>query len=279
MKEKIYSIEKKIKLEPNDQCICGSGLKYKECCLDKKFDYKTLGRNYEGRDIVFNSTEINKLYEYISNFLLKDILDKELSVSKGKEYLKHLYKNAQNGTSHFAKYVTCKKGCSGCCHIYMDCTAIEAELIREYILENFNEKQIMCLNNKIKETIDQIPEHEDILKASNKNDLINKYGDKHLPCIFLSEDNSCLIYEVRPFNCRKLISFSKNTDCMERESIVRPNISIDNIVAYSINHLSMNITRYKKLKIYSKDESEYKSIYKSIQHWFSNGFSEINRNL
>lgn len=279
MKEKLYSVEKKIKLQPNDQCVCDSGLKYKECCLDKNFDYKTLGRNYEGRDIVFNSTKINKLYDDISNFLLKDILDKELSVSKGKEYLKHLYDRAEKGTSHFAKYTSCKKGCSGCCHIYMDCTAIEAELIREYILKKFNEKQIISLNNKIKETIDQIPEYKEILEAIDKNDLINKYGDKHLPCIFLSEDNSCLIYEVRPFNCRKLTSFSRNTDCIESESIVKPNISIDNIVSYSISHLSMNITRYKKLKSYSKDEVEYKSIYKSIQHWFVNGFNEINRNL
>lgn len=279
MKEKLYSVEKKIKLQPNDQCICDSGLKYKECCLDKNFNYKTLGRNYEGRDIVFNSTKINKLYDDISNFLLKDILDKELSVSKGKEYLKHLYDRAEKGTSHFAKYTSCKKGCSGCCHIYMDCTAIEAELIREYILKNFNEKQIISLNNKIKETIDQIPEYKEILEAIDKNNLINKYGAKHLPCIFLSEDNSCLIYEVRPFNCRKLISFSRNTDCIESESIVRPNVSIDNIVSYSISHLSMNITRYKKLKSYSKDEAEYKSIYKSIQHWFINGFNEINRNL
>ncbi|WML35029.1 SEC-C domain-containing protein [Clostridium sp. OS1-26] len=279
MKENLYSIEKKIKLQPNEQCICGSGLKYKECCLDKNFDYKTLGKNYEGRNITFNSTEINDLYEEISNFLLKDILDKELSVSKGKEYLKHLYRNAENGTSYFTKYASCKKGCSGCCHIYMDCTAIEAELIREYILKNFNEKQIMSLNDKIKETINQIPEYNEILEASNKIDLINKYGAKHLPCIFLSEDNSCSIYDVRPFNCRKLISFSKNSDCMEGDIIVKPNISIDNIVSYSINHLSMNITRYKKLKIYSKDEAEYKSIYKSIQHWFINGFNEINRNL
>lgn len=279
MKENLYSVEKKIKLHPNEQCICGSGLKYKECCLDKNFDYKTLGRNYEDKDIIFNSTEINKLYDDISKFLLKDILDKELSVSKGKEYLKYLYRNAENGTSHFAKYAACKKGCSGCCHIYMDCTAIEAELIREYILENFDENQIMLLNKKIKETINEIPEYKDILEIDNKNNLINKYAAKHLPCIFLSEDNSCLIYPVRPFNCRKLISFSDSSDCINGKSIVRPNISIDNIVAYSISYLSMNITRYKKLKIYSKEDSEDKSIYKAIQHWFINGFNEINRNL
>lgn len=277
MKGNLYNIEKKTKLLPNEQCVCSSGLKYKECCFNKNFEYKTLGRNYEDRDIIFNFTQTNKIYDDISNFLLKEILDKELGVSKGKEYIKYLYKINEEGTRVFSKYASCEKGCSNCCHIYMDCTAIEAELIREYVLKKFNEEQICSFNNKIRVTVDELPTYMDILERDNADNLVKLSFDKHLPCIFLSKDNTCLIYEVRPFNCRKLINFSEAIACSKGESIVRPNISIDNIVSYSINQLSMNITRYKKLKTHLKEED--KAIYKSIQHWFINGFNEIDRNL
>lgn len=39
----------------------------------------------------------------------------------------------------------------------------------------------------------------------------------------------------------------------------------------------MNITRYKKLKVPSKGEE--KAIYKSVYHWFKNGFKDINKSL
>jgi hypothetical protein len=279
MEGNLYDVERKAKLLPNEQCICGSGLRYKECCFDKKIEYKTLGKNYENKEIIFNFTQTSKIYDDISDFLLKEILDKELSVSKGKEYIRYLYNIKEESTKQFSKYASCKKGCSNCCHIYMDCTAIEAELIREYVLKNFNEEQITIFNNKIRKTIESLPSYTDILGSGNENNFIKSYGDKHLPCVFLSEDNSCLIYEVRPFNCRKLISFSEAEACYKGTNIIKPNISIDNIVSYCINQLSMNITRYKKLKTYLENESQEKAIYKSIQHWLINGFSEIDRSL
>ncbi|MBV7274848.1 SEC-C domain-containing protein [Clostridiaceae bacterium UIB06] len=279
MKENLYSSEKKIKLLPNQQCICGSGLRYKECCLNKNFQYKTLGKNYENREIIFNYTKTNELYNHISNFLLKEILNKELSVSKGKEYIKYLYKIGEEGTRPFLNYASCQKGCSNCCHIYMDCTVIEADLIREYLLKNFSEEEIFNLNNKIKETINELPTYKDLLKNNNVNDSIKSFSDKRIPCIFLSSDNTCSIYEVRPFNCRRLINFSSTSACNRGEDIIRPNISVDNITFYAINHLAMNITRYKKLKTYSEAEGEDRAIYKSIQHWFKDGFNDIDRSL
>lgn len=279
MKGNLYSSEKKVKLLPNEQCVCGSGLRYKECCLSKNFQYKTLGKNYENREIVFNYTKTNELYNHISDFLLKEIVDKELSVSKGKEYIKYLYKIGEEGTRPFSNYTSCKRGCSSCCHIYLDCSAIEAELIREYLVKNFSEEEVSILNNKIEDTINELPNYKDVLEGNGGNELIKAFGNKHIPCIFLSDDNACSIYEVRPFNCRKLVSFSPASTCFKGEEIIRPSISIDNIISYTINHLSMNIARYKKLKVYSEVESEDRAIYKSIQHWFKNGFNDIDRTL
>lgn len=278
MKETLYSKEKKIKVSPSENCICNSGKSYKECCMKKNIEYKTLGKNYRNEEIVFNYTETSAEYDNISNCLLKDIIDKDLSVSKGKEYLKYLYKIAYKGGKQFTKYSPCKKGCSHCCNIYMDCTAVEAELIREYVISNFKEEEIENFKKVIGNTINDVPTYKDVLYLDNNNS-VELYSKKHIPCIFLSKENTCLIYEVRPLNCRKFITFSDSINCERGENVVKPNISVNNIAQYSISYLSMNIVRFKRLKVYSEINLEEKAIYKALHYWFKNGFHEISRDL
>lgn len=278
MESKLYTKEKKIKISPNKNCICNSGRLYKECCMNKNNEYKTLGKNYNNEEIVFNFTETSEEYDKVSNFLLKEIIDKDLSVTKGKEYLKYIYKIADMGANQFAKYIPCKKGCGHCCHIYMDCTAVEAELIRDYVINNFKEEEIQNLKDLIDKTINEVPNYKDILTLNNTNS-VEVYSKKHIPCIFFSEENTCSIYEIRPLNCRKFITFSDSINCEGGKNVVKPNISINNIAQYSINHLSMNIIRFRRLKIYSEIYLEEKAIYKALQYWYKNGFKELNRDL
>ncbi|MCY6483116.1 YkgJ family cysteine cluster protein [Clostridium aestuarii] len=279
MKTRMTNIEKKIKINNEHQCICDSGLKFKDCCKSQKHEYRTLGKNYKNEEIIFDYTESSKVYDEISQLLLSQIANQELSVSKGKEYLKKLYKMEEQGMEQFLKYAPCKKGCSHCCHIYMDCTGVEAELVREYVVKNFNEDEINRFMIKVKETIEEVPSYKEVLNEENKNQVIEAYSKKNIPCIFLKEDNSCSIYEVRPFNCRRFFTISDFIKCKEKEEVIKPTVSINNITQYAVNYLSMMVTRYKKLKLYSKLEHEEKAVYKAFQYWFKNGFNDMDRSV
>ncbi len=76
-------------------------------------------------------------------------------------------------------------------------------------------------------------ENDKDLKLQTLDKLINYYFyeyTKKLPCPFKGEDNTCLIYEVRPLNCRiyghwEKIDYNKNLD-----SIIRKNIEYKNIL-------------------------------------------------
>ena len=92
--------------------------------------------------------------------------------------LRRLYSFMDELFGFVAKYTPCKKGCSHCCYIKVEISAIEAE----YIEKSLGIKQ----NPHPIET--------------------NCFGT---PCPFL-KDNSCSIYELRPFVCRKHVVLFDN---------------------------------------------------------------------
>lgn len=80
-------------------------------------------------------------------------------------------------------YVACGKGCSSCCKMNVTISQIEANNIAEKL--GIKTKQLTISHNH------------------NLNEFIG------VPCIFLKED-SCTIYDMRPFVCRKHIWFDKS---------------------------------------------------------------------
>ena len=94
---------------------------------------------------------------------------------------------------------SCKKGCAFCCHINVDMTTIEAELILDYCEENNIE-----INYSIFE---------------NQKNLDNNYRpeSEHSKCAFLDENNQCKIYPVRPVNCRSYYVINEPKFCNIKE--------------------------------------------------------------
>jgi hypothetical protein len=81
-------------------------------------------------------------------------------------------------------YIACANGCSSCCKMNVTISQVEANLIGEK------------MGRKAKQLVNS--------KNHNTNEFIG------IPCIFL-QDNSCSIYDVRPFVCRNHLWFDTSS--------------------------------------------------------------------
>jgi Fe-S-cluster containining protein len=107
---------------------------------------------------------------------------------------KIMHKLIDKSTEEFLKsnHASCKKGCAYCCYVYVEITIDEALAIKNY-----------CIQNNLhidKETLKK----QSALKAEH-------WG--HNKCVFLDENNTCSIYEVRPMTCRKYYVASEPKLC------------------------------------------------------------------
>lgn len=98
---------------------------------------------------------------------------------------------------YWSKYVyphsSCKAGCSHCCKMSIQLTPIEAEFIgnRLHIPVDIENRFFLTLDSNFP------------------------------PCPFLDADDKCKIYAFRPFTCRTYFSFSKPSDCGQKEKAIK----------------------------------------------------------
>lgn len=81
--------------------------------------------------------------------------------------------------------LSCRSGCSTCCHEQVAHTIPEIFLIENFVRNNFTKGDLESLKNK----------------AIDVTSRIGQDRWKRLPCIFLDED-ICSVYKVRAFVCR-----------------------------------------------------------------------------
>jgi uncharacterized protein len=100
-----------------------------------------------------------------------------------------LYTQFEEAARPFTESAVCKKGCADCCTTVgnVDITTLEGAVILAHTqaLADSARKQ---LNKKLTENREA------------------KSRSKFARCAFLSEDNTCSIYSVRPLSCRRLYS-------------------------------------------------------------------------
>jgi Fe-S-cluster containining protein len=84
----------------------------------------------------------------------------------------------------------CKAGCAYCCYYKVEIRAAEMFLIKDYLLNNYNESHIknVLADARSNATLIKTLTHEQHLTTNIK-------------CPFLIE-NKCSVYRVRPFKCR-----------------------------------------------------------------------------
>jgi uncharacterized protein len=107
--------------------------------------------------------------------------------------------------------ISCKKGCSACCHINVDIGPAEAKILLDYS----RSKEI---NIDIAKLVEQ----------SKITDDRAWLDSEHSACVFLGEDGVCKVYEVRPLACRKWNVISPATECGIKDNKIQIFFSLTN---------------------------------------------------
>jgi Fe-S-cluster containining protein len=92
--------------------------------------------------------------------------------------------------------ISCKRGCAFCCRINVDTTNTEAKIVVDYAKKH------------------NIPIDIDALKEQAIATNEERPFLKNAKCVFLSEQNECKVYDVRPNACRKYFVTTEPEKCM-----------------------------------------------------------------
>lgn len=111
---------------------------------------------------------------------------------------------------------TCEKGCAACCRQLIGVCMSECLAIKPYI-ENLSKIEKDKLKKKVLEQC-KILEKNYITNttlnfARNEKNLQDKYFKLSMPCVFLDEQNSCMIYKVRPSLCWSYRNYGDRKAC------------------------------------------------------------------
>ncbi|HAZ11622.1 MAG: hypothetical protein A2X86_18020 [Bdellovibrionales bacterium GWA2_49_15] len=108
-----------------------------------------------------------------------------------------------------SNHVSCKKGCSGCCHTQVSVTRDEAALLAQFA------------QKKLKNKID-LSRLEKQARAGDSAVDWYKLSHDDRRCTFLDKNNECMAYEDRPSVCRTNNVFSPPILCDTRDGIEHP---------------------------------------------------------
>ena len=108
----------------------------------------------------------------------------------------------------YPQCVTCKEGCSDCCHALFDLPLVEAMYINKAFQEHFGYgKERSAILERASETDRQLTRLKRELfreeKAGKKpEDIMAEAAHIKSRCPLLGDDDRCLLYDERPITCR-----------------------------------------------------------------------------
>lgn len=93
---------------------------------------------------------------------------------------------------------SCKRGCAHCCHLFVTTTNEEADFIYKIV----KDKNIPLSRKRLSYQA----------RFKRPSDYFTKFG-KRTRCVFLNDQNDCMIYNYRPISCRKYFVVSHPDQC------------------------------------------------------------------
>lgn len=213
----MQNMARPITISKEASCPCGSGKSFNECCENKKHTYESLIVDEMGSSIIYDQTEIISAVKNLNTFISNRISSEtsNLAQSDALRKLKRLYEKLGEALKPMWASASCKEGCGQCCHLLVLTSQLEAQMIKEFIFSHYSEE-------KLKELTDKLNEHKDILNniSVNKDGSFSEESTKNylsskIPCAFLDENSRCMVYEARPFICRKYLVFNDPKVCSD----------------------------------------------------------------
>lgn len=223
--------------------------------------------------MLYNRTENQKDLDELNQFAKDELfIDnnklKAINIDDAILLLEKLYIIFDNALSRFIEYASCKYGCSECCNLIVTATPIEAELVRRYA-KKMDIKKLEKFSVAIKNNAHNIPNY---IQLMGNFDVERNYFRKSIKCPFLSSDNSCLIYTVRPHACRKHIVFSEPLSCKPGKSELRYEGTLIEATRDIIYQLSANTYGLDSVLLIGRNPIPFQ---KPLPSWFLNGFDNI----
>jgi len=103
--------------------------------------------------------------------------------------------------------ISCREGCSGCCHYEVEITSDEAELLKTVVQEG----------NRI-----DYEQLEEQASRERKAAEWSHFWNPRNRCVFLGETGACQVYADRPAICRKHLVVSPASACTTPGAAVAP---------------------------------------------------------
>ena len=115
-----------------------------------------------------------------------------LNYREKKKQVFKLYDKYERLAQPYKSQAVCEKGCASCCIDVgsVGATTLEGLIILEYI-QGWDRQALKEINRNLGE---------------NRNDKLSQVFTR---CAFLDQEQTCRIYAVRPFSCRRLYSVRK----------------------------------------------------------------------
>jgi len=146
------------------------------------------------------------------------IIEGNMDIKTKQEKIKDIYNDFIIRAQPFTVNAVCKPGCSFCCiHFgHVDIITLEGFIILEW-METLSKSDQIDLRKKLVKN----------MKKKKKRSVAR--------CPFLSKDNTCRIYDIRPFSCRQLYSLET---CTAKGPVVhRKSVEMAKMTVKKLQHL------------------------------------------
>lgn len=168
-----------------------------------------------------------------------------MNIKAKRDNLLKIYSEFESRAQKFKQGAICKPGCAFCCTHFgnVDVIALEGLVIREWI-------------NRLNK-----PRQTDMQKKIVKN-MKKRENRAIAQCPFLKDDNTCLIYNIRPFSCRQLYSLKECTvqgPTVHRQAVELAKMTVKRLQQLDATGYSGHISYILHLL----DKPEFRKLYKS----------------